>query len=735
MSKSGHCDGKRGIAGVKAVMAISAGLILLVLPFWYVHRKIGGAFLHLNWLTSAVWLLPVILLSFYVKPDRTRDSDISVGIKMPDVLLLLFMFLFLLSGSAKHPYFFLTDWLNSSGGPGIQSGLERVVLITAFIFPLLLLRMVRVGKMLPALMVLMQCACIFMFMTATGGKALWRDDHPSFLFRLWEFGKTFPQLRNYNPFWNGGQSEQIISVTGAASLGFLFWPLWKFLSVETLYVPALAATFIVIIPWMAYISLRIMKMGKIAAYCAGILALGVTQFQFLWLLKFGTVPSILSLSFVLPVAACLYRVIFLDGMEKSVGALLVFSSLMLIQWPLAGIPALVLVLAVLVNARKLNLKKIVFLGVCALIILAFHARTLAVIFLYSGGTVKYVSCAAEMGEKTRDLSRVWIGGLGSLSAQFQQVHPVVLFLGVGAVLAGVSGVAWSFVFPAMACLLFAATWGGELFPKMQLERMSIPALYLAIVPASVVAARIFSSGSKRTAVFLRACLFSILVIASWQTAKFYGNSGAYRYTVKSQKVEDLTAAITKYTADGGRVMFAGRTVHFYGGGHVAVLPAITGREMLACDYYHFPPDRVEYDYPPRFFRETPETMMDFMDLYDVICVVTYHESYKDFFLSNPDDYELVETFAHGDPCYIFRVKREPSAFLKGAGEVKASFNKITVKPENPAEEIVIKYNWDDGLSVKKPARIYPVEMKGGIKLIGIDPAGMNEVTIRFRSLL
>ena len=28
--------------------------------------------------------------------------------------------------------------------------------------------------------------------------------------------------------------------------------------------------------------------------------------------------------------------------------------------------------------------------------------------------------------------------------------------------------------------------------------------------------------------------------------------------------------------------------------------------MMACDYYHFPPKMVEYDYPPKPWRKTAE---------------------------------------------------------------------------------------------------------------------------------
>ena len=41
-------------------------------------------------------------------------------------------------------------------------------------------------------------------LVATHGVPLYRDDHPSFIFRLWEFGRAFPRFVTYNPYWNAG---------------------------------------------------------------------------------------------------------------------------------------------------------------------------------------------------------------------------------------------------------------------------------------------------------------------------------------------------------------------------------------------------------------------------------------------------------------------------------------------------------------------------------------------------
>ncbi|MBI3985510.1 MAG: hypothetical protein HY343_01205 [Lentisphaerae bacterium] len=199
----------------------------------------------------------------------------------------------------------------------------------------------------------------------------------------------------------------------------------------------------------------------------------------------------------------------------------------------------------------------------------------------------------------------------------------------------------------------------------------------------------------------------------------------------SEKTQSLVRMIRSETPEGARVLFAGPTVHFYGNhGHVAVLPALTGREMMACDYYHFPPKSVEYNYPPAVFRKKgDERIFEFMDFYNVSLIITYHPEWMAALRGSPDYYE--EIAGAMEDAAVFRVLRGNSLFLKGEGRVRADFNRLDVSLPRLQDDVVLKYNWFKSMRASPPVELFPVEIEKGYNLIGVRPHGVKDFSIRF----
>ena len=57
----------------------------------------------------------------------------------------------------------------------------------------------------------------------------------------------------------------------------MLWPLWHWGLTHDIYTYAIATAFIVILPLLSVFALRIMGKGACAAWCAGLLSLGVSQ--------------------------------------------------------------------------------------------------------------------------------------------------------------------------------------------------------------------------------------------------------------------------------------------------------------------------------------------------------------------------------------------------------------------------------------------------------------------------
>ena len=95
----------------------------------------------------------------------------------------------------------------------------------------------------------------------------------------------------------------------------------------------------------------------------------------------------------------------------------------------------------------------------------------------------------------------------------------------------------------------------------------------------------------------------------------------------------------------GRLGFAGRAVHFYGGGNIAYLPVLAGREMMADDYYGFPRGTIEYNYPPRTYRQGSRRL-------SVLLARLWHHALGgddagrlEFLAAHPDQFERVKAMA------------------------------------------------------------------------------------------
>jgi hypothetical protein len=449
-------------------------------------------------------------------------------------------------------------------------------------------------------------------------------------------------------------------------------------------------------------------------------------------LHYGTACAPMVASFVLPIAACLYRVLWLDRREKWVGAVLVVSGTLLLQWPPGGLMAMPIALSFLLAWSKWTWPKIRFLLVCAGIVLVLTIRHLLVILLKAGAVVDHVMDAGGGAEGVGWVTG-FFKGFHFLVAHLQEGHPVILFLGLAG-LVGLSARSIRGWFgPALLAFALIVGWGGQLKPQLELGRMAIPMMFLAVGPAAVVAGRLLRGSEWRLAP-ARAALVVLLALGAWNVAKLYGNQGHAGYKVMPQAIPDFAALLRAEVPQGGRVMFAGPTVHYFGRGHVAYLPVLAGREMMAVDYYHFPPTYVRYEYPPDGFNHSVDAVLDFIRLYNVTHVVTYHDRWKDFFRSQPEACEELEGFEEVRAS-VFRMQREPSIFVQGSGQVVADFSRLDVQVADPQAEAVIGYNWVEGLSVPEPVELFPWDAGGGVQLIGIRPNGTAEFAIRYRSWL
>lgn len=736
------------------VAFFTGGVLLLML---HTHGHVVEP-LYLRYLL--VWI-PVILFLVVLarkdlpSPERFAQTGLSSSIPntvLSAGILLAFMVLYLFSSSADYPWFYFLSWLprNTFGFHLLESQLGRFVFLTALLTPLVMGRAKWINFALPALLFFVIAGSTYVFIRETGGAFLYHDDHSSSLYRLWEFCSTFPRQINYNPFWNGGQVSNHPALTGTSAFGLFILPFCKWLPIEQCYTPLIAVVFIGIVPLMALFSLRIAGSNWTAAIIAGILALGTGQFYFLWLLFYGTVGAVFSAACFMPVSACLFRVLFLNRREKWCGLVLIIGACLMLMWPPNAVLAAVLLVVLLLNIRRISQANLLFLVICGAIILLLQWTQIFVI-LKEILQSSYETAGASSAAGPVPFSRVFLNGYGNLVDYIRMGHPLLIFLGLGGVITAVNGNVRRWFLPFILLLLLIAGWGPEFMPGFQLFRIIIPLFFVAVIPAALAANELLiSTGSKLA--LLRAAVVAILIVGALNTIMLFNNGSQAPYETLSPDGHAMTEWVRSNAPEGTRVLFAGSTVHGYEGGHVAFMQYLTGREMMACDYYHFSPAVVEYDYPPRPWRGNAELFSRFLDLYNVSVITTLRDNWKNYLRSRPAEYLEGKSFGESNALAFFLVAPTPpspsaglramagkpdgspkaSLFLIGDGKVKAGFNRIEVELTGTNEQAVIKYNWQPGLFCDRPVEIFPYQAGPGIRFIGMNPHGQKYVVIRYK---
>lgn len=637
--------------------------------------------------------------------------------------------MFLFSALTDSIWFYFLEWQpREFGWEFLRGGVaSRLGLLTLVFFLVAAWRPRSVDWILYGMALYWPLRAAHVFFARLDGSWLYGDDHPSFLFRLATFVQSAPMTAIYNPYWNGGRVDAAPAAAGLYGLGNLFYPLLRLMQSHEAYSWIVLILAIGLPPLLCALAVHLAGGGRRAVLAGFLLGLLPSRVVAKWLLHFGTLGAGLSLPWILPVSAALYAVMVLGRRDLRVYAVLVLSSVFLLAWPGALMLSLPLLLAAGINLPKLDRKGWTGLLVCAGLI-----ALLACIPYYDLHTY------AELGKFSRSdgLGHAlpdWVEmGVKNGMAVLTETNPLLL-------LGGLFGL-WTirkpgflrFWAPLIFGMLIMTLWGDLWKPQFQLTRAAIPLSFCSVVPAALMLERWLTPRVSVMA-WRSGFALALLFYTGVNAARVLDNDSltAAQYRLRPAYMDEIEKLIREEAPPGTRVLFTGSTVHAFGGGHIAYLPIRTGREMMACDYYHFSPKLVEYEYPPRPFR-SEEGMVEFMKLYNVSLVATYRKHWKEWLQKYPDQYEYIASFGSRGQLDFYRYRQDFSLFLEGGGSVTAAVNRIRVKPDDPLVPLTLKYNFDPRLKVRPPAKLFPRAVDGGIELLGIDPGGAEEVEVDFR---
>ena len=710
---------------------------------WRFSPRIDAAFVLLYAGASALaaWLA----FRWYGRQRGLREAQKNTS--WEDVVLLVFLALSTLTTFTHHEGYHFLAWPleTKTLGAFARSRMVHFLVLSSLLAPLFVLIRSRrwLDWALPALFIGAELLCAQALMELTGGAAVYCDDHPSFLFRIHEFWQGFPWRENYVPQWNAGIVNNVLTSSGVAGYALLTAPLRWFSTLP--HETHTAGLFLVqagIAPWLVVWGMRANGFAWRAAWTGGLLALFANRAFFLWTFHFGTVGFGTAVALLPAAFLFLYAVAEKRFVTVPNVAGLILSATFLCQWPPMGMAAAGLALAALTSCRRWlttprALVALVLSGAVVAWLLAPSLRAVAGgrdLVAYTTANGRPFSCVGAL----RGL-RLMLGDLAL------RVHPLVLVLGLGGLWTLQEKPLRRWLMVSMFVLFAIFSAGNELAPRMQLPRMAIAAGMLAVVPAAIRVGQAWRD-HKAVLVPLQTAALALLLLGIPNVAKLYHGRGAASFGPMPALVTDLASWVRENVPEGSRFLFAGPTRHAFGRAHVAYLPLLAGREMMACDYYDFPPGTFEPAYPPKSSRREPGGSYAFMVRHGVSHVIAFRLNYLAWLRSEPEHFEEVAEFRDGTgriDFRVFRVKGSHGVFLEGEGSVEADINRLRITfPGNPPERAVVAYNWNDRLAVDGPAEIAPHETgttlgrnaRGDdmpVRFIEIRPHGAHEVDIRY----
>ncbi len=557
----------------------------------------------------------------------------------------------------------------------------------------------------------------------TGGLPIYQFDHPAFMHRLWGLTQALPSVAYYDPTWNAGKVNSHCMSSGLAPAAWMLAPLWRAGVGIDVYTASLGVLHILLVPAVCAWAARIAgaRAGGVAA--AALLGLCTSHYQFLWAIHFGTMGASVCMPFLAVAAASLYAILWRDDTRPIVVASLAVSAAVYLSWPGSFIMGLCVLPALAVSLPRMRGRRLAWIAAAGLIMMVLLLPVL-------NGVLSHSDPAGFAGMQSRDVdpAKDFIRGWHNLLESFRSMHPLIVFLG-GAGMFFLPDRGARRFFPALCLVLVLLTgWGQTWKPQFQLERAVVPLGYVLVLPCVLWIDR---AARKRGLLFTKAALAALLCAGGYNAIRLYANRGPAPYHAMRPDTPAFADWLKVHSAPGSRVLFAGPTVHGYGGAQISLMPVLADREMIACDFYNFSPKRVEYEMPPRPFRETPERVRAYLDLLGVGHVATYHAHWIEFFGKHTNDYEHVYIFGNKTKKHVYRVLNPAPRLASGRAAVTAGVNRIHVIPEGTPEEIVLRYRWVDGLHVDAPAEIFPADMGDEIRFIGLRPHGAAACTIRY----
>ena len=562
------------------------------------------------------------------------------------------------------------------------------------------------------------------FLDFVDGRLPFPGDHSSFLYRYHALLHTLPRLRGYDPWWNAGVVDPGASLSGAAASLVLGWPLLVARPLPEVYTAFVPLVGVVLAPWSLFATTRLLGGSRAAALLAGLLALAPSDVHFWWFAAHGTLPATVSAALA-PLAIVLaWRVFVRHDRRWRLVVALTATLILGLFWVLF---ALMIGPALLIGAaicwRRLGRRDLGLAAMVAAAALAVHSHWL--LGLLGSPQIRYLGV-----EVVKDLTwrRFFVDSL--LPVPFDP-SPIALTLGVVGVfllpgpLRAVYGV-------FVASLLVPATLLSPWFERLELSRFLVSFAFALIPPAAWLGARLVRTvgGARWPALtpLLGAGLLAALVLHMDGVSRQY--SGQIRRTARqiefqTDSTRELVDWLRSSTSAAGRVLVWGDLPgpSRLDGGYKAYLQPLTGRPMLGI-HQNF--KLVDLDAGVALRAPDVRGALETLNAPWVV-ILRDHAALE----SRLDGAAGLRRRAALSAFLVYEADIRPSYLSGGEGTVTFDYDRVDVRLEHPADEVILKFRWVKGLVSDPPLALEPVEVLPGVRFIRVRTGGVRVFRISY----
>jgi hypothetical protein len=517
---------------------------------------------------------------------------------------------------------------------------------------------------------------LWAFLDAAAGRLLFSDDHAAFLLRIMQLKEQFPFIPFYSPLWNAGYDAREFFPSGCLNFFFLFAPLIYLFEVREIYTLLIGLLLFVCLPLSIYLAALLLRVRATSRALAALLVLTASLFWYRWALVYGTLGFITSCVFLLPAYALWTRLIASDEEFSPLSvSLTVVCSTCALFWTPAGLTLLPFAIIGLFRLRRL-LKKPSLLVTCVLLV-ACNLPWMT-LFIHSSRVISFVSSAkhtavpphqhVSVSKADDPTSSSFITTTHDLlREQANAFNPFILLVGSFGCLTAFRRKRGYPLALIAAWLLFLALVVGPLKPQLELNRMFVLlALVLTLLTGSTVDE--FLHGKETTAsarATLLCSAFGYCILGFFPLTVIIRNRSSLAYHYAEPIVDEVTDAILTHH-NGGRVLFAGFSLHELSYGHLAPLSLFTRVPLIASSYQH---NLWRYTdaIPGRFRKRGEAGIFEYLNLMNVTTVVTHDSRWMKWFRNRPEYFERV--WGSGRFTFYRRKGYTSNYFIEGAGSI------------------------------------------------------------------